>query len=78
MNKNDLRLLLLNDNRRKANISGHLYDCEGLKQLRHECQGLLEINEVLFPKNIFQKIPEELHDYFYDPSIAQSIADGFI
>lgn len=41
--------------------------CEGLEFKPHVCQGPFQINEVLIPKNIFQKLPKELHDYFYHP-----------
>ena len=66
MNRDDLRQLLLNDPKRKGSFGGRLFDCEGMDYLYHRCQGLIELNEVLFPRNVFQKIREELHDYFYD------------
>lgn len=67
MNRDDLRLLLLNDPRRKGSFGGHLFDCEGVDYVWHRCQGPLELNEVLIPRNIFQKLPEERQDYFYAP-----------
>ena len=65
MNRDDLRLLLLNDPRRKGSFGGHSFDCEGVDYLWHTCQGPLDLNEVLIPRNVFQKLPEELRDYFF-------------
>jgi len=66
MNRDDLRLLLLNDPRRKGSFGGHQFDCEGVDYLWHTCKGPLAINEVLIPRNVFQKLPNELQDYFYN------------
>ena len=58
MNRDDLRQLLLNDPRRKGPFGDRR--CEGQAFQLHVCRGPLEMN-------VFQKLPDELKDYFYHP-----------
>jgi hypothetical protein len=46
----------------ETNPDRNYYPCEG-----QEFEPHIKINEVLIPKNVFQKLPKKLRDYFYHP-----------
>lgn len=56
----DTRRIVLVDNAYPAH-------CEGQGLRRHRCNGELELNHVIVPRNVFQKLPPELQRYFDDP-----------
>jgi len=39
--------------------------CLGQIMINHVCDDQLHMNEVLFPRNIFQKLPKKLQEYFW-------------
>lgn len=43
---------------------GKIHKCEGQAYVGHECSGGLHVNEVLFPRNVFQKCDKSTKDYF--------------
>ena len=65
-NREQLKQQLLDDPRRKSYIRGRVYWCEGQGHIEHQCVGGLELNEVLIPRNIFQKMPAKDRQYFFD------------
>jgi hypothetical protein len=40
--------------------------CEGYRWLKHTCSGGFHMNEVIFPRRVFQKLPRKLKEYFWD------------
>jgi len=65
MNKQQLYVMLLEDPRRQVQVNGRVCHCEGQAYRPHVCQGPIDINEVLFTKRVFQKIPKKDKAYFY-------------
>ena len=65
MNKQQLYVILLEDPRRQVQVNGRVLNCEGQAYRPHVCQGPIDINEVLFTKRVFQKLPEKKKAHFY-------------
>ena len=55
----------LMENRRYVDFDGVAHLCEGQLMIVHTCSHDVHMNETLFPKNIFSKLPNELKGYFY-------------
>lgn len=53
---------LLADRRRHAGISSK---CEGKLHVEHKCSGGLHMNEVLYPRSVFQKLKATEQAYFW-------------
>ena len=53
---------LLRDRRRWGTTT---QECEGKAFLPHTCRGGLQLNEVIFPRGVFQRLAERLHKYFW-------------
>jgi len=64
VNKRQLYTILLEDPRRQVQVNGRVCNCEGQGYLKHECQGPLDLNEVLITKRVFQKLSDDDKDYF--------------
>jgi len=66
--RTELRILLMEDPLRQVRLrsgtSEFVSHCGGQGYVRHDCSAGLHINEILVPRNVFQKIPKALHDYF--------------
>jgi len=41
------------------------WECEGQRMISHECHGGLEMNEIFYPRNVFQKLPKSKQVYFW-------------
>ena len=60
-----IKILLYEDPARKHVRDGQIYHCEGQGFVPHKCRFNLELNHVLIPKNIYQKLAaREDHRYF--------------
>lgn len=65
MNKQQLRIILLEDPRRQVQVNGCVCHCEGMAYQPHVCQGALDRNEILITQRVFQKIDEKKKSYFF-------------
>ena len=52
------------ESRRCLGKDGRIHKCEGQAFIEHECQGGLHLNEVIFPRNVFQKADNKTKEYF--------------
>jgi len=62
------RAILESDRHRWSRLpSGYSTMCEGHQYKPHECHGRLEMNEVLIPRRVFQKLDPKRQAYFFHP-----------
>lgn len=64
-----LRLTIAASSKRRQALGiGHVGGCEGVAYVGHEghaCDGPLELNEVLIPRSLFQRMPQADQAYFF-------------
>lgn len=61
-----LKERLYNDRFRRVWVDGQYHICEGMAYRPHTCNGGIEMNEVIYPRNIFQNMKERDQAQFYN------------